>query len=475
MFETHQGKIPGIGSLAGLAAGFIINSRIPGLGSLLRLIEPLLTPGALGAMFQRVGQIAPGSRGQPATLAWRDWLQTGNASYFFDSGEKPQVATNGRVAIQVHKSETQRTLFANASLFFDRANWMGNNSIALKSNTLRQIALPASHDAGAYMSGLTDTPAQTQDIDIYGQLSYGVRFFDIRPAYGVTLAHPGTKDFYTHHDVIFGPRIADVIAQVRRFMRDHKELVILKLSHYRGFNQALFDQMAAMFTDDKNGLGPWLYKGAGREFRLATRPLSQYLTDRPGTVLIVADKEEDGSRDYVKDPYQGANPAPSGIWRYRDWQASDPQNGDLTVFDIYSNTAKYSELSTDTKNDPDKNATQRNGTRLPRGQLPKYALFNGICRNTYTPKGQTAAQNVPCDLFLLSWTLTPGLLQTTTTEPAVVLSRAANKNLIDAVTLATAPARNTGNRIITTNLIYTDAVEKSRSADFALVRNNLTE
>jgi hypothetical protein len=89
-------------------------------------------------------------------------------------------------------------------------------------------------------------------------------------------------------------------------------------------------------------------------------------------------------------------------------------------------------------------------------------LFNGFCRNSTTP----------CDLFLLSWTLTP-TGGSEAAEPAVQLSRAANKELVNKVTMTSAAPRTAAGRTITVNLIYTDVAEKSRSVDVAFLRNRL--
>ena len=468
IYETHEGSIPATPSALGLAAGFVTLAG----GLIYQLIERLLQPGALGAMFQRVGFIQPASGNIKARIDWRDWLQVGAPSYFFDSGQKPQVATNDKLAVQVHETEAPLStgLFANASLRYDRANWMSGNLTALEKRTLRDLSLPASHDTGAYMTGLLDLPAQTQDLDMLGQLNCGVRYFDIRPEYTGPKQTIDVTKFFTHHDIITGPPISLLISQIRQFMTDHEELIILRISQYKGFNQAVYNKFADVLTDDTRGLGPWLFKGDGQSLRLAEKPLSRYVKSDRGTVLIVADKELDGSADYVRNPY----PNPTGIWRYRDWYASDPQNGDLTVFDIYGDTNDFKVMAFEEKpNTADNNATLANGTRLPRGQLPKYRWFNGVCRNTVQIGGKP--QPVVCDLFLLSWTLTPQGAQTVTTDPAVYLSRTANKALVDTVTAMSTPPRTVNGRPVTINLIYTDVVEKSRSIDVALIRNGLVE
>ena len=68
---------------------------------------------------------------------------------------------------------------------------------------------------------------------------------------------------------------------------------------------------------------------------------------------------------------------------------------------------------------------------------------------------------MPCDLFLLSWTLTP---------PTAVwtLARLADKRLVDVVGPL---AKNPAGRVI--NALYLDYVEHARGTDLALVRNGL--
>jgi hypothetical protein len=74
----------------------------------------------------------------------------------------------------------------------------------------------------------------------------------------------------------------------------------------------------------------------------------------------------------------------------------------------------------------------------------------------------TPNTDVPCDLFLLSWTLTP--------EPNSVWSGAAQADacLADDVTSKGPNAK--GRQI---NVLYTDYVEYSRSADVAYLLNGL--
>ena len=376
-------------------------------------------------LWQRIGRVVDN------TIQWIDWLGTGAVSYYYDDGVQPQIACSGGTGVQVHSSENFTDLFANASLVFDRADWMADNLGVIGGKALRQLALPASHDSGMYLGGLA-VFGKTQDLNIYSQLAYGVRYFDLRPKYT-------GGEFILYHGPIDGPKLTDVLAQIRSFFAGgHRELAILKFSHYDGFDQSVFTTFCQLLQNKTTGIGDWLYYSAPPlQPRLADRSLQTYLAAR-GTALVVCD----GAWNFP------STPSPSGLFRYRDWQANDPQNGDLTVFDIYSDTTSFETMAT---------STEPSDYNLPRGQLPKflgnppsYQGFSGTCLNNAA---------VPCDLFLLSWTLTP---------PTDVwdYSRLANKELVDY--LAPVGANRFGK---IANLLYTDYVEYSRSVDVAVVRN----
>jgi hypothetical protein len=421
-------------------------------------------------LYQRVGRL----NADGASIDWQEWLdrRPGNPllDNAFDNGTRVQIATNGKVAIQVHETESpvSKGLFANAALSFDHANWMGDNRDRILSRTLQNLALPASHDSGAYMDGsLADIAAQTQRFSIYGQLASGVRYFDLRPTYRGNANQPFQADqLFTHHDIIKGPAFTTVLKDVSDFMREHNELVILKISHYDNFNQTVFSGMVALIQQE---LRTWLFDDTNRgATRLANRPMSDYLSPDKGTVVVVTDSDGDHNpnnippdREYLPDP------RPTGLFRYRDWYATDPQRGDLTVFDVFSNTNSFDAMIEGKGNDPDsQRGVLRNGTPLQQGQFPKYRWFDGICRNQYLDGG--VKKDWPCDLFLLSWTLTPTLVDIAAGNTAIILARTANQKLVDYVSDLGASPR--GQRV---NLIYTDNVQNSRSADVALLQNKI--
>lgn len=279
----------------------------------------------------------------------------------------------------------------------DPANWMGANLAVLGDRTLKQLTLPASHDSAMYDPSFPQSLARTQNLSIYQQLAAGIRYFDLRPQWKA-------NQLFIHHGSMTGPILGDVLGDVKKFMAEsHHELILLNFSHFDGFTT---EHYGSLIQEIHNALGPWLYQTLPPGKRLADVPLHDYI-DHGGRILALCD----GS--YPLDHRS------AGIWIYRNWDSSHPQQGDLRVYDQYSNTMSYE--------------------KMERDQLAKFDRYDGYCRNH---------PDVPCDLFLLSWTLTP---------PTGVLAMAKTPNEHLAAHLAGVKVPNRyGSRI---NLLYADGVD----------------
>lgn len=140
---------------------------------------------------------------------------------------------------------------------------MHQNLPVIGGRTLKQLAIPGTHDAG--MSSITGhtvfgTPCDTitQSETINGQLRMGSRYFDIRPVIS-------KGEFYTGHYGFIkelkmwqganGQSIDDVIDDINDFTKTNAELIILNLSHDldtdvggKDFEQFNDDQWHALFT-----------------------------------------------------------------------------------------------------------------------------------------------------------------------------------------------------------------------------------
>jgi len=171
----------------------------------------------------------------------------------------------------------------------------------------------------------------------------------------------------------------------------HKELAILNFSHFKDITNDIYVKFTTQVMD---AIGECLVNSKPSDTRLAAMTLSDYVTS--GTALLAV----------VDDDYAIAKPAPD-FWIYRDaeWGEKDhavgydPAIGDLRVFDVYSNAIVRDTMIND--------------------QTAKFAAYDGNCAKN--PK-------VPCDLYLMSWTLTP---------PTDVwdASKAANRCLGQQITL----------------------------------------
>jgi hypothetical protein len=131
-------------------------------------------------------------------------------------------------------------------------DWMQSNLNSFGCQPLRRLCMPASHDAGmSKLDGKTETSTTqntvTQNLDIAGQLTYGARYFDIRPVIGGGIFKTG---HYSKYDCCWnggnGQSIDDVISQVNSFLAQNQELVILDLSHAydsdTGYNELTQDE-----------------------------------------------------------------------------------------------------------------------------------------------------------------------------------------------------------------------------------------
>lgn len=340
----------------------------------------------------------------------------------------------------------------------DNANWMQNLLPVLKNRTLRNVILPASHDSGMYsvdmerlqvslkwsvditpnrppipnlhvkgtfdhetissishqivpivtaalplpfkpfvlwlapdlvknlinsfIKDLVVNLAKTQDRRIADQLSYGVRYFDLRPkkidnywcihhSQDLQFKKRVNQDFTVELSSVSasGPSLDEVLRDVAGFMKNHKELVILHFSHYKAHNMKSnrfkkFDVECykTLVQKIKAQLDPWLYTALPKGKSLADVTVGDYLA-KQGRVIVVC-----------SDHYPIDKPE-KGIWAMQDCGDGDISNS-LRVFDKYSNTDKIETMKQD--------------------QLQKYESFGSD-----DPK-----QSVPCDLFLMSWTLT---------------------------------------------------------------------
>ena len=178
---------------------------------------------------------------------------------------------------------------------------------------LRDLVLPASHDAGMYKGGFS-SGGRTQELSIYEQLRYGIRYFDLRPWW---IRVPASHWVIAHGEII-GPSVQTVLNDVRKFAEEKREeLVILKISHFRNIDNGSYEVLRRQI---ENTIGEWLVRSTPGDTRLADVTLNEYVAGRKGPAILVVIEEG-----------WAVNHRTPGLWVYRDWDAT-PVEGDLRVF-----------------------------------------------------------------------------------------------------------------------------------------------
>lgn len=272
---------------------------------------------------------------------------------------------------------------------YNPASWMHDHLKLIGDSPLNEICITGSHDSGMSMrTGGTpfasDCNTLTQTNALYGQLSLGTRYFDIRPIIAKGEYFTGhyqdidVRDIAKEkiqelpHDLLQklpkkswqganGQSIASIIEDVNNFTADYNELVILNLSHsvntdkknseYETFNNAEWEDLFDQLSELKHRFS------ADPSTKLQTLSVNSFIANGPAVLIIC---EQGG--DAIQDKYLG-----NGFFK-----KNDKDN------DIFKPVNKYSGT-----NDVDK---------MAKDQFDKMRKYSS-------------------DYFLLSWTLTQSYFQ----------------------------------------------------------------
>jgi hypothetical protein len=176
-------------------------------------------------------------------------------------------------------------------------DWMQQSMGSLGNRTLKHICMPGSHDAGMSVFkpgtfGANFANTQTQYLDFYHQLMAGSRFFDLRP---VISKGQWVAGHYSSIEGVWlggnGQSIREIMQQINDFTKEHKELVIINLSHtldtdnkYKDLTQ---DQWNKLFDELKAINNRFTLPASTSTVDLTSKPLGDFITDR-ASVLIIA-------------------------------------------------------------------------------------------------------------------------------------------------------------------------------------------
>ncbi|XP_071453592.1 PI-PLC X domain-containing protein 1-like [Hetaerina americana] len=121
-----------------------------------------------------------------------------------------------------------------------RPTWIWDHRSELGDMSLRSLLIPGTHNSGCYkrVTGLSNQNSRrnsfssrfllTQDLDIYTQLVYGIRYLDIRVGY-----YPSTPElFWVNHDVARLLPLQLVLEGVKQFLRRSPDPILLDLHRF---------------------------------------------------------------------------------------------------------------------------------------------------------------------------------------------------------------------------------------------------
>jgi len=199
-------------------------------------------------------------------------------------------------------------------------NWMQANLATLGGRTLRNLAIPGSHDAG--MSSFSDNSktgfatednTRTQRLDLAGQLTAGARYFDIRPVISSGVFRAGHYSFIApirSFQGANGQLVSDMIDQINAFTRDNKELVVINLSHdlntdlpndsFRAFNQAEYDRL---FNDLLRLQNRFVAPGDPTTVDLTTLKLNDFIGGGNAAVVLIVEPASISLGDFAKQGF----------------------------------------------------------------------------------------------------------------------------------------------------------------------------
>jgi hypothetical protein len=185
-------------------------------------------------------------------------------------------------------------------------NWMQANLATLGSRTVRNLAIPGSHDAGMSSFSVdsktgfaTEDNTRTQTLDLAGQLAAGSRYFDIRPVISSGVFRVGHYSFVAPIQSFQGANgqfVSDMIDQINAFTKDNKELIVLNLSHdlntdlpndsFRAFNQAEYDRL---FNDLLRLQNRFVAPGDPTTVDLTTLKLNDFIGGGNAAVVLIVE------------------------------------------------------------------------------------------------------------------------------------------------------------------------------------------
>lgn len=140
------------------------------------------------------------------------------------------------------------------------SDWLGIYGRCLAAQKLSKLTIPGTHDSGSYGISKPNKFTKTQDLDFNGQLSAGVRYFDMRIGYQPQ--YDDTNRFVLVHDFAKSVTLQDALGQIVAFLAQHPAEILI-LDFHRSTNFAFdppeYDDPGFPYAE----LAYWIGKGLG--------------------------------------------------------------------------------------------------------------------------------------------------------------------------------------------------------------------
>ncbi len=256
----------------------------------------------------------------------------------------------------------------------------------LQDKLLNQIVIPGAHDAGIYDKSQIGGTGLTQDLNIFQQSCYGIRWFDIRIAGELVGGQVQLKAFHkavakektTPQGVQylkggfggFGGRLESMLEQAKDFLTwNPSEFLIFKISKSQN--------IALIFDTCVQVMGNMLYRAAGVAHNLNSQQVSQL---QGKLIVLVSESDAVLIRDHIS---RSAMPTRDltrmadieGVFAFRELYKDGnilPYNDNyrgLQYFGKFSQTNYYSTNLSKQKKNMKKGRTMRGTSKNAMGMM----------------------------------------------------------------------------------------------------------
>jgi hypothetical protein len=216
-------------------------------------------------------------------------------------------------------------------------DWMGKIYSIIQNRRLNEIVIPGTHDSGCYE--FDSVSIKTQEKSIAEQLSFGVRYFDLR-----FICLP--TGYHIHHGLAKSLVVTlnNILKPLKEFLENFpKEIVVLHITHWENFTQKDYENF---LSEVRTYLGAWIAKRSNAEVLPTIKEMVEtnqriiissdfpYNNTNNGTNDSISNFIKDFVWDNIDSPYKESiyqSGDPSKIIDYLSEQINEKGNKNLWV------------------------------------------------------------------------------------------------------------------------------------------------